>query len=115
MFEITLKVHRNFHMNYIVETFKENKTNHSQDLNKIDSLMQTDRGKKGDIMIVKKNTSLRTAKEAIAMGKAILCKGTITIEKGCQNSRDIKIRGISPMKGLTTSIERVHIKEAKAN
>ena len=108
-------MHKNFHMKPIVETFKENKTNRNQNLNKIDSPIQMDRGKKGSIMIVKKNTSLRTVKGAIVTGRAIMCKGTITIEKGCQNSLDIKIRSIIPMKGLTIFIETVHTKEARAN
>ncbi len=108
-------MHKNFHMKPIVETFKENKTNRNQDLNKIDSIIQMDRGKNGSIMIVKKNTSLRTVKRAIVAERAIMCKGTITIEKGCQNSLDIKIRSIIPMKGLTIFIETVHTKEAKAN
>ena len=74
--------------------------------------MQMDKGKKG---IVKKSMSLRTVKGVIVMEKAIMCKGTTTIEKGCMNSLDIKIRGTSPMKGRTICIGMVHTKEAKAN
>ena len=77
--------------------------------------MQMDKGKKGYIMIVKKSMSLRTVKGAIVMEKAIMCKGTTTIEKGCMNSLDIKIRGTSPMKDRTIYIGTAHTKEAKAN